>query len=136
MRRRKHPEQVAQTIAGDGRVEVVRIDNAARLLTYRDDDAPEGELVKGAIVRVVPDGDSTGTDRADLRAFLLANGATHVWFAPRAAAPEVVSPERGSQERPEEPPRVVIARMVDEAHTRDRERLRVVIEEAITPEGL
>jgi len=136
MRRRKHPEFQAQVLYGETPVEIVRIEDAAKLFTFREGDATASTFIKGAIVRVIPSGESTGPERAELRDFLLGYGAAHVWLAPRAAARQVLPPVDAVAETPEEPPRTVIMRMVDESHTRDRELLRHVIEAAITAENL
>lgn len=112
------------------------IQGATRLFTHREGDALASAFVKDSIVRVVPSGDTTGPGRVELREFLNTYGAAHVWFAPRAAARQVVASDGAPAETLDEPPRIIIMRMVAEAHTKDRAVLEDIIEAAITAEGL
>jgi hypothetical protein len=91
--------------------------------------------VRGAIVRVVPGAGLSPGERAELLDLVRRAGAAHAWLAPRVAAAEVVAREELPAERAE-PPRALVLRMVEEAHTRDRARLLAVVDEAITAEGL
>lgn len=137
MRKRLHPERVFER--GGARVEVVPLEGAARLVTLRLEafDPSYVELVQGAIVRVVPSGESTSEQRVAYLARLRQLGAAHAWLAPPEASPEAVARDPAEPgTAPEEPARVIIGRMVDEARTRDRDRLRQVVEGALARAGL
>jgi hypothetical protein len=116
-------------------VEVVLIEGATRLLTIAMGDPMTD--VRGAIVRFIPKASDSPEDRASIRAMILRAGARHVWVAPSESAPSVVN-ERAAQVEvtPEESPRVVVERMVEEAHTRDRDLLRQVVDEKLARANL
>lgn len=120
------------------RVTFVPVEGATKLYTHREGATDNTNFFAGAIVRLIPAGDSTSESRASLKAFLLQSGAAHVWIAPRAHAAQAVSPRRTGQKReaPTVTPRPLIEKMVVEAHTKDRERLAAVIEAALVKENL
>lgn len=128
MRARKFP------VPGSVRVQVVLLEGAARLYTQRSQYL-KAELVSGAIVKFVPDAEQSPEARAAVRQQLLEAGAVYVWTAPAAAGKRAVAKRRAAVAEPAQPPRVIIMRMVDEAHTLDRERLRTVVEDALSKEG-
>jgi hypothetical protein len=130
MRRRKHP-QSREFEHGGARVTVVFVEGSARLLTVRGADPMRD--VRGCIVKLVPDGEATPEERASVAAMLRQAGAAHVWIAPRAPAPQAVA--QAEPAAAAEPARAVAMRMVEQANTRDRDRLRAVVDDALTQEG-
>lgn len=135
MRRRKidEPAHGRPVFHGGVKVEVVLLEHVARLVTVRPTDAMTH--VAGAIVKLVPDADSTAEMRAAVVAAIRHAGALHVWVAPRPPGARAVARERKAAPAAESP-RHLVERMVDEAHTKDRERLRHVVDEALTKEGV
>ena len=129
--RRRQSELVCQR---EGfRVEVVPVAGATRLVTVGTD--ANVQLVD-AIVRYVPPANETPEQRETMRQQLLRAGARHVWVAPRAAAPDAVNRKPRREAMPAQSPHALIEKMVDEAHTRDRELLRQVVDEALAQAGM
>lgn len=130
MRRRKFP-QTRSFEHGGASVEIVFVEGAVRLLTIRPSEPMRD--VRGAIVKIVPEGEATPEERAAIVAALKHAGAVHAWLAPRAPVPQAVA--QAEPAAVAEPARVVVMRMVDAANTRDRDRLRTVVDDALTAEG-
>lgn len=131
MRRRRAPAEIAPP-----GVEVVFFQDAVRLVTFRVGAGNPVPAFTGAIVRVIPEASTSPEQRVDLKAALLREGALHVWFAPAATAPATAPLESArAQAAPEEPVRAVVHRLVEAAHTADRERLRAVVDAALSAEG-
>lgn len=119
-----------------GAVRVVLVEGAVRLTTHREGDALDQKRARDAIIRVVPSSGSTAADRTVTRDFLLGLGARVVWMAPASAARVVVDQSAARPSPPSASPRVIIEAMVEQARTDDRERLRGVVDAALTAERL
>ena len=115
--------------------EVRKIEHAARLVTVSGtlgDSIPD---LKDAIVKAIPLADWSPEDRLQFKQTIENSGARHVWLAPAQGKQRIV-PERATTKQVKgETLRQAADALIAEARTNDRERLRAIVEAALTAEG-